>query len=84
LIYGNVLEAFDPDNKNTHFGPELVDFINDHSNPVKSWYTRMFWEHYAVRNLKIVLDEDYERAERRRRRKREKEYKQEQFEFLED
>jgi len=84
LTYGNIQEAFDPDNKNTHFGPELVDFINDHLNPVKTWYTRMLWEHYAVRNMKIALDEDYERTERKQRRKREKEYKQEQFELLED
>ncbi len=84
LTYGNVQQAFDPEVKNTHFGSELVNFTNRHANPVKAWYTQALWENYVIRSLKIMADEDYEKAERRKLKKRRKEYGQEQFEWLQD
>ena len=84
LTYGNLQQAFDPDDVDTHFGSELVEFSNRHLNPVKTWYTQAVWENYVIRNLKIMLDEDYERAERRKERKRKKDYGQERMDWLVD
>jgi hypothetical protein len=84
LTYGNVQQAFDPEVDATHFGSELVDFTNRHANPVKTWYTQALWENYVIRSMKILADEDYEKAERRKLKKRRKEYGQEQFEWLEE
>lgn len=84
LTVGNAQEALNPDVENTHFGSEAVDFINRHANPVNTFYTKLIIEQYINRNLKILLDEDYERNEARRIRKREKEYGQEQFEFIQN
>lgn len=84
LTVGNIQEALDPDKENTHFGSEAVDFVNRHANPTNTFYTKAIVERYIARNLKILLDEDYERNEARKLRKREKEYGQEQFEFLQD
>jgi hypothetical protein len=84
LTVGNIQEALDPDKENTHFGSEAVDFINRHANPTNTFYTKLLTERYIARNLKILLDEDYERTEARKLRKREREYGQEQFEWLQD
>lgn len=84
LTYGNLQQAFDPDVKETHFGSELVEFSNRHLNPTNVWYTQALMENYVMRNLKIMMDPDYEKAERKKLRKRRKEYGQEQFEFLEE
>ena len=84
LTYGNLQKAFDPDNPDTHFGSELVEFTNRHLNPAKVWYTQAAWDNYVVRNLKIMMDEDYERAERKKERKRKKEYGQEKPDWLID
>lgn len=84
LTVGNIQEALDPDVENTHFGSEAVDFVNRHANPTNTFYTKLLVEQYIARNLKIFLDEDYERKEARKLRKREKEYGQEQFEWLQD
>lgn len=70
--------------KDTHFGSEFVDFANRHANPVKTWYTQAIWNEYAIRNLKIMFDENYEKAERTKERKRRKEYGQEKFDWLLD
>jgi|LGOV01.1.fsa_nt_gb hypothetical protein len=82
LTYGNIQEL--AQEKDTHFGSELVDFANKHANPVKTWYTQAAWNEYAIRNLKIMLDEDFEKNERRRERKRDKEYGQTKHEWLLD
>lgn len=84
LTYGNIQEAFNPEVDNTHFGSELVDFTNRHLNPVKTWYTHALWENYVVRTLKIMADEDYEKAERIKDKKRRKEYGQEPFEWIQE
>lgn len=84
LTRGNIVEALDPDVENTHLGSEAVDFVNRHANPVNTFYTKLLIEQYIARNLKILLDEDYERNEARKLRKREKEYGQTKFEWLQD
>ena len=84
LTVGNIREALNPDVENTHFGSEAVDFVNRHANPTNTWYVKALTEQYIARNLKIFLDEDYERNEARKLRKREKEYGQTKFEFLQD
>jgi len=84
LTVGNIQEALDPDVENTHFGSEAVDFVNRHANPTNTFYVKALVEQYIARNLKIFLDEDYERNEARKLRKREKEYGQEKFEWLQD
>ena len=84
LTVGNIHEAVNPDVENTHFGSEAVDFVNRHANPTNTWYVKALTEQYIARNLKILLDEDYERNEARKLRKREKEYGQTKFEFLQD
>jgi hypothetical protein len=84
LTYGNVQKAFDPDEPDTHFGVEAVEFVNRHANPLKVWYVNAIMEQYITRNIKIMLDDDYERTERKKIRKREREYGQEKFEWLQD
>lgn len=84
LTVGNIQEALNPDKENTHFGSEAVDFVNRHANPTNTFYTKLLVEQYIARNLKILLDEDYERNEARKLRKREREYGQEKFEWLQD
>jgi hypothetical protein len=84
LTYGNVQKAFDPDNPDTHFGEESVEYLNRHMNPLNVWYIGAIMEKYVTRNAKIMLDEDYERKEQRKLRKRRKDYGQEQFEILQD
>jgi hypothetical protein len=68
----------------THIGSEAIDFLNRHANPTNTFYTKAIMEKYVFRNIKLLLDEDYEKAERRKLRKRRKEYGQEQFEWLQD
>lgn len=80
LTVGNLQQAIKGDD--TNIGSEAVDFINRHANPVNTFYTKLLIEQYVARNLKIALDEDYERSERRKLRKRKKEYGQEKFEWL--
>ena len=79
-----VQDNADPDVKDTHFGSELVDFGNRHVNPTNVWFTQFATENYVMRNLKIMLDPNYEKAERRKLRKRRKEYGQPQMEFIQE
>lgn len=84
LTIGNLQELGNPDVESTHFGSELVEFIDIHANPTKVFYLKALQEKYITRSLKIMLDEDYERAEAQKQRKREREYGQEKFEWLQD
>lgn len=84
LTVGNVQEAFDPDKESTHIGSEAVEFVHRHMNPTKLFYLRAAQDQYLVRNLKILMDEDYAKAERRKLRKRKKDYGQDQQEWLQE
>lgn len=84
LTIGNLQQLGNPDVEATHFGSELVEFIDIHANPTKVFYLKMAQEKYITRSLKILADEDYEREEARKLRKREKEYGQVQFEWLQN
>jgi len=77
LTVGNAQQAIK--GETTHAGSEAVDFINRHANPVNTFYTKLLIEQYVARNLKILLDDDYERSEARKLRKRNKEYGQEKW-----
>lgn len=80
LTVGNLQQAMD--GKNTNIGSEAVEFANRHANPANLFYSKLLIDQYVVRNLKMFLDEDYEREERRKLRKRKKEYGQEKFDWL--
>ncbi len=82
LTIGNAQEALK--GETTHFGSESVDFVNRHMNPTNTFYLQAITENYVARNLKIMLDPEYEKSERRKARKRKKEYGQEQYEWLDD
>ena len=82
LTSGNLQEAIK--GETTNFGSEVVDYANRHANPVNTFYTKALIEQYIARNLKIFLDKEYERKERRKLRKRKKEYGQEKFEWLQN
>lgn len=84
LTIGNLQQLGDPDIEKTHFGSELVEFVDIHANPTKVFFLKAAQEKYITRSLKILLDEDYEREEARKIRKREKDYKQEQFEWMQN
>jgi hypothetical protein len=77
LTVGNAQQALK--GETTHIGSEAVDFVNRHANPVNTFYTKLLIEQYIARNLKILLDEDYEKNEARKLRKRAKEYGQEKW-----
>ncbi len=70
--------------EDTHFGSESVNFVNRHMNPTNAFYIRWATENYIARSLKIMLDPNYEKAERTKERKRKKEYGQEPQEWLQD
>lgn len=80
LTVGNLQQAIK--GKDTNLGSEAVEYANRHANPANLFYTKLLIDKYLVRNAKMFLDEDYERAERKKLRKRKKEYGQEQFEWL--
>jgi len=82
LTKGNVQELIE--GEDTHFGSELVDYANRRLNPVKTWYTQAVWNEYAIRSIKIMLDPDYERAERKKESRRRKDFGQEKHEWLQD
>jgi hypothetical protein len=84
LTIGNLQQLGNPDVDATHFGSELVEFIDIHANPTKVFYLKALQEKYITRSLKILADEDYEREEARKLRKREKDYGQVQFEWLQN
>lgn len=82
LTVGNIQEVIQ--GKDTHFGSELVDFVNREVNPLNLWYSKALIEYYVTDNIKSFLDPDYDKAKRRRAKKRKKEYGQEKYEFLQD
>ena len=80
LTMGNIQQAVA--GKTTNVGSEAVDYVNRHANPVNTFYTSALIENYIIKNLKIFLDKDFERKERKRLRRRKKDYGQEKFEWL--
>jgi len=82
LTVGNVQQALQ--GKDTHFGSELVDFVNREANPLNIWYSKALMDRYVYDNIKSFLDDDYEKDKARKERKRRKEYKQEKYDFLKD
>jgi hypothetical protein len=82
LTVGNAQEAAKGDT--THFSSESVDFVNRHMNPTNAFYVKAVFDNYVARNMKILLDPEYEKAERRKERKRKKEYGQETQQWLQD